>query len=160
MNLSAHIAKHMREVHFGGNWTSSNLKDQLADVTWQEATTQVYTFNTIAVLVFHMNYYVHAVIRVLQGEGLEANDKYSFDLPPLRSEEDWQHLKDKALAEAETLALLIEQMPEEKIWEPVAEEKYGIFYRNLHGIIEHCHYHLGQVALIKKMVRQTAASIF
>jgi len=32
------------------------------------------------------------------------------------------------------------------------EEKYGNYYRNFHGIIEHCHYHLGQIVLIKKML--------
>ena len=36
MNLPFQIAKHFREVYFGGNWTSSNLKDNLADVDWQQ----------------------------------------------------------------------------------------------------------------------------
>ena len=39
MNLTAQIAKHIRDVHFGGNWTASNLKDQLAGLSWQQATT-------------------------------------------------------------------------------------------------------------------------
>jgi hypothetical protein len=29
-------------------------------------------------------------------------------------------------------------------------EKYGNYYRNIHGIIEHIHYHLGQIVLIEK----------
>ena len=32
MNLTQHSAKHLRDVHFGGNWTSVNLKDTLAGV--------------------------------------------------------------------------------------------------------------------------------
>ncbi len=55
MNIPAQIAKNLREVHFGGNWTAVNLKDQLADVTWEQATTPVAFFNTIAALVFHLN---------------------------------------------------------------------------------------------------------
>ena len=82
MNLTTQIAKHFRDVHFGGNWTSVNLKDSLADVSWQQATTQVYSFNTIATLVYHANYYVSAVLKVLEGEQLNAKDKYSFELPP------------------------------------------------------------------------------
>ncbi len=74
MNLAKQIAKHFRDVHFGGNWTSSNLKDHLAGVTWQQAITQVYSFNTIATLVYHMNYYVSAVLKVLQGNPLDASD--------------------------------------------------------------------------------------
>ncbi len=61
MNLTAQIAKHIREIYFGGNWTSSNFKDSLADITWQQATKQVYSFNTIATLVYHTNYFVSAV---------------------------------------------------------------------------------------------------
>lgn len=66
--ITAQIAKHFRDVHYGVNWTWSNLKDHLADVTWQQATTKVESLNTIAALVFHINYYVSAIINVLQGE--------------------------------------------------------------------------------------------
>ena len=154
MNLTGLIAKHIREVHFGDNWTSSNLKDNLADVTWQQATTQVYSFNTIATLVFHMNYYVSAVLKVLQGEQLSASDKYSFDLQPILSQKDWENLVDKTLTDAENFANLIEQLPQTTLVEIFSDEKYGNYYRNIHGIIEHTHYHLGQIVLIKKILLQ------
>jgi hypothetical protein len=154
MNLTEQIAKHFREVCFGGNWTSSNLKDNLADVTWQQATTQVYSLNTIATLVYHTNYYVSAVLKVLQGEPLNAHDKYSFDHPPILSQEDWKKLLDKTWADAEKFASLIEQLPESKLWEDFSDKKYGNYYRNIHGIIEHNHYHLGQIVLIKKILLQ------
>lgn len=152
MNTTAQIAKHFREIHFGGNWTSVSLKDQLVNLKWEQATDQVYSFNTIATLVFHMNYYVSAVMKVLQGEPLEAKDAYSFDHPPIKSQADWEALMNKTWEEAETFALLIEALPESKLWEDLTDEKYGNYYRNLHGIIEHCHYHLGQIVLIKKIL--------
>ncbi len=154
MNLTAQIAKQLRDLHFGGNWTWSNLKDQLADVTWEQATTKVYSFNTIAVLVFHTNYFVDAVLKVLRGGPLDAKDKYSFDHPPIQSREDWEKMLDKVWTDAETFATLIEQMPESKLWEDFSENKYGNYYRNIHGIIEHTHYHLGQIVLIKKLLLQ------
>ena len=152
MNLTGQIAKHFREIHFGENWTESNLKDNLADVTWQQATKQVYSFNTIAALVYHMNYFISAVLKVLQGEPLDAKDKYSFDHPPILSQEDWEKLLDKTWIDAENFASLIEQLPESKLWENFSDEKYGNYYRNIHGIIEHTHYHLGQIVLIKKIL--------
>ncbi|MBD0374834.1 MAG: DinB family protein [Flavisolibacter sp.] len=154
MNWTAQIAKHFREVHFGGNWTAVNLKDNLADVTWQQATTQVYSFNTIATLVYHMNYYVSAVMKVLQGEPLHAKDQYSFDHPPIASQQDWEKLLDKMWTDAEAFASLIEQLPLSKLGETFVDEKYGNYYRNLHGIIEHMHYHLGQIVLIRKILMQ------
>jgi hypothetical protein len=155
MNSTVQIAKHLREVYIGGNWTSVNLKDGLADVTWQQATTKVYSFNTIATLVYHMNYYVSTVLKVLQGEPLVAKDKFSFDQPPIQSQEDWEKLLDKTWTDAENFASLIEQLPESKLWEDFTDKKYGTYYRNLHGIIEHIHYHLGQIVLIKKILLQT-----
>ncbi len=156
MNSTEQIAKHFREVHFGGNWTSVNLKESLADVDWQKATTQVYSFNTIATLVYHINYYVSAVLKVLQGEALDASDKYSFDLPPILSLEEWEKLLDKTWTDAENFATQIEQLPQNKLWEIFEDEKYGTYYRNIHGIIEHIHYHLGQIVLIKKILLQDA----
>jgi len=155
MNLTAQIAKQFSDVHSGGNWTSVNLKETLADITWQQATTKIESFNTIAVLVFHMNYYVSAVLKVLEGGTLDAHDKYSFDLPPILSNDDWEKLLNKTWTDAGNFAALIEQLPESKLGEIFSDEKYGNYYRNITGIIEHIHYHLGQIVLLKKMILLT-----
>lgn len=155
MITTKQLSKHFRDVHFGGNWTSVNLKDTLADVNWKQATTKVYDLNTIAVLVFHINYYVSAILKVLQGQPLNAHDKFSFDLPPITTEEGWQELVTKALTEAEELALQIENLAEAKLDQDFDNPKYGNYYRNLLGVIEHTHYHLGQISLIKKIVKET-----
>ena len=154
MNLTAQIAKQLRAVYFGGNWTAVNLKEVLTDVTWQQATTQVYSFNTIATLVYHTSYYINAVTKVLQEQPLNAKDKYSFDHPPVDSQQEWESLLNRTWEDVENFAGLIDQVPENKLWETFVDEKYGNYYRNLHGIIEHTHYHLGQIVLIKKMLSQ------
>ncbi len=153
MKRATQIAKHFRDVHFGGNWTSVNLKDTLADVTWEEATTRLHDLNTIAVLVFHMNYYVSPILKVLQGGPLVASDKLSFDVPAITTEETWQALVNKALTEAEELSVHIAALDETKLDMDFADPKYGNYYRNLSGLIEHTHYHLGQITIIKKMMR-------
>lgn len=150
--LAAQIAKHFRDIHFGGNWTSVNLKETLADINWQEAVTHVFSFNTIATLVFHINYYTSAVLKVFEGEPLNAHDKYSFAAPPVESEEDWAKLLEKLWRDAEQFACRVEQLPEDKLWEDFTDKKYGNYYRNIHGMIEHTHYHLGQIVLIKKLL--------
>ena len=154
MHTPAQIAKHFREVNFGGNWTWSNLKDQLEGIDWQQATTTVHSFNTIAALTFHINYYVATVLKVLRGESLEGHDKFSFAHPPIQSQEDWDNMLAKTWKDAEDFASLVEQLPESILDEDLADKKYGNYYRNLHGIIEHTHYHLGQIALIKKILHQ------
>lgn len=154
MNTSKQIAKHIRDIHFGGNWTCVNLKDTLNGVSWQQATTPVHTLNTIAKLVYHINYYVSTIIKVLQGGPLDAHDKYSFDCPPVQSQQDWDNLLNKVWADADTLVQLVEQLPDEKLGEDFTDKKYGSYYRNLHGMTEHSHYHLGQITVIKKMLTE------
>jgi hypothetical protein len=154
MNVTAQIAKLLRAVYFGGNWTAVNLKESLAGISWQQAITKLYSFNTIAVLVYHMNYYVLACTKVLEGGPLDAHDKYSFDLEPVQSQDDWEKLLDKFWSDAEHFAGLVEQFPETKLDEPFSDGKYGNYYRNIHGVIEHVHYHLGQIILLKKMILQ------
>ena len=156
MRLTDQIAKQFRDLHFGGNWTSVNLQQTLNDVTWNQATTRVYNLNTIAALIYHMHYYVDAQIKVLQNEPLTAKDKFSFDHPPIQSEQDWQELLNKIWERAKIFISLIEQMPESRLWENFADGKYGNYYRNIQGLIEHTHYHLGQVVLIKKILVQNS----
>jgi uncharacterized damage-inducible protein DinB len=146
------IAKHFREVYFGGNWTVSCLKEHLADVTWQGATTPVSTGNTIAALTYHIHYFVRVVLRVLEGGPLKGDDKVSFDHPPINNSDDWKDFLNNVFDEGERFAILVEQLPEEKMTEFLGPEKYGDYYRNLQGIIEHTHYHLGQIALLKKLI--------
>jgi hypothetical protein len=152
MDLQSQIAKQFRAVYFGGNWTYVSFKEKLDGITWQQATTKVHSFNTIATLVYHINYYVEAVTKVVQGGTLDAHDKYSFGCPPIESQEDWERLVNKIFADAENFAVLIEQLPYAKFEEIFINEKYGNYYRNIHGIIEHNHYHLGQISLIRKLL--------
>jgi len=152
MTLSTQIAKQFREVYLNGQWVSTNFKAQLSDVTWEQATTKVGSLNTIAALAFHVNYYVAGVLQVLEGGSLDIRDKYSFDLPPITSQEDWEKLLAKMWNDAERFAELVEQMPEEKLMEGFVDEKYGNYFRNLQGMVEHSYYHLGQIVLIKKML--------
>ena len=154
MNLCQQIAKHLREVHVGKNWTWVNLKETLEGVNWQQATTKVNSFNTIAVLVYHMNYYVAAQLNLLKTGTLDAHDDFAFNLPPLKSEADWQKLTQKSFDEAEELAQMIENLPESKLSEICVNEKYGTYYRNFQGMIEHCHYHLGQIVFLKKWMTE------
>lgn len=151
-NLSYQLAKDFRDVHFGENWTSVNLKESLAGIIWEMAVAKTGSFNTIATLVYHTGYYVRVLQDVIEGRPLNAKDAWSFKHPPIESAADWEKLLDETWINAENTARLIEQLPESKLWEIFIDEKYGTYYRNILGITEHLHYHLGQIVLLKKML--------
>jgi uncharacterized damage-inducible protein DinB len=152
MNTPRQIAKQFRDFNYGGNYTGVNLKDTLKGLTWEQAIQKVESFNTIAALVFHINYYVSVVIKVLEGGPLDGSDKLSYDVPSIFSQEDWNSLLDTTWKDAERFASLVEQFPENKLEDAFGNEKFGSWYRNLCGVIEHSHYHLGQIVLIKKIL--------
>jgi len=153
MSTTSQLAKRFREVLLDGKWiANTNFKDQLSDVTWEQATMKIDSLNTIAMLTFHIDYYVAGLINVFEGGDLEIRDQYSFDLPPIENDEQWETLKNKLWKDAEKFASLLEQIPDAKMNEVFVDEKYDTYLRNIDGMIEHCYYHLGQITLIKKMI--------
>lgn len=154
MKTQQAIASQLRNLYTGGNATGVAMKEVVDDITWKEATQAIHDCNTIGTLLYHTQYYIRIVSRVLKGEPLEGHDSLSFNHPPITSEEDWNNIKKAVFQEIEEMALLIEQLPDIKIWENFELAKYGSYYRNLHGVIEHTTYHLGQMSLLKKIIRR------
>ena len=153
MHSTTQIANRFREVLLNGTWVAgTNFKDQLSDVSWQIAKTKLGALNTIAALTFHIDYYIAGILNVLEGGSLDIRDKYSFDLPPIESQEDWENLLNKMWSNAEKFANMVEAMPGEKLSAVFTNEKYGNYQRNIDAMIEHSYYHLGQIVLIKKML--------
>lgn len=151
MNLSEQLANRFREVIFHGTWVANtNFKDQLTDLSWQKATQQVNSFNTIAVLTFHINYYISGVLNVFNGKPLNIRDQYSFNAPPITSQKDWELLKSNLFTNATAFANHLDKLSDEQLLSVFVNEKYGTYLRNIEGMIEHCYYHLGQISLIKK----------
>lgn len=153
MNQTSQLAKRFREVLLDGLWiANTNYKDQLSDVTWEQAVTKVGSLNTIAMLTFHIHYYIAGVKNVLEGGELEIKDQFSFDLPPIESQKQWEELLNKLWTDSEKFAVLVEQIPDDKMDEVFVDEKYGTYRRNIDGMIEHAYYHLGQITLIRKLL--------
>ncbi len=152
-NRNIALAHRLREVLLSGHWiANTNFQAQISDLTLEQATHVVQNLNSIAKLTFHINYYLKGLIQVLQGGSLDIKDKYSFDLPELETEMEWQTLRNEFLMHAELFSKLTEQIPDEKLDQPFVDEKYGTYLRNIEGVIEHAYYHLGQVTLLKKMI--------
>ena len=153
METSNQLANRFREVFLNGTWiANTNYKDQLSGLNWKQAITKIGSLNSILALTYHINYYVAGVLQVFEGRNLDIRDKYSFDFPDVKSEEEWNVLLNDLLSNAEKFASHIELMPNEKLENNFVDKKYGSYRRNIEGMIEHSYYHLGQISLIKKMI--------
>lgn len=153
MERNLFIANRLREVLIDGNWiANTNFKAQILSTNWKQATQKVGNLNTIAALTFHINYYLEGLFQVFNGGKLEISDKYSFDVPQIQSDVDWNKLIERFLINSEKFVHQVEQLPDSLLDQPFVDEKYGSYLRNIEGVIEHTYYHLGQVSLIKKMI--------
>ena len=153
MESPSQIAKRFREVVLNGTWVAgTNFKDQLSTVSAEQATQKIGSLNTIALLTSHIHYYISGILNVLEGGTLDIRDKFSFDFPAVKSQEDWEIVLDKFWNDSEKFANLVEQMTKEKLNEDFTDRKYGSYQRNINAMIEHCYYHLGQIVLIKKLI--------
>src|SRR5690606_32067678 len=151
MNQSTQIANRFREVILNGTWiANTNFKDQLVNSDWQIAIKKVDSLNTIAELAQHIHYYISGILNVFNGGSLDIKDQYSFNFPPIESQEQWNLFLEKFWNDAEEFARKVELMSDEKLNSVFVDEKYGSFKRNIEAMIEHSYYHLGQVVFIKK----------
>lgn len=155
MSRNVTMANRLREVLLNGHWiANTNFKQQLQNVNWQQAIQKVGNLNTIAALTFHINYYLEGLLNAFETGRLEISDKFSFDLPPITAESDWNKLVTDLLNNSERFAAKVEQMDDSLFDQPFIDKKYGTLLRNIEGVIEHSYYHLGQISLIKKMIMQ------
>ncbi|TCK68767.1 putative damage-inducible protein DinB [Winogradskyella wandonensis] len=153
MNHNEYLANRLREILLNGKWvTGTNFKEQIEDLTWIEATKKVENFNTIASLTFHINYYLSGVMDVFKGGELTIRDKFSFDAPEIKNENDWNELKETFIKNSERFIGFVQNMKTEQLMSAFVKEDYGSYYRNIDVMIEHTYYHLGQIILIKKMI--------
>jgi uncharacterized damage-inducible protein DinB len=153
MESPSQIANRFREVILNGTWVANtNFKNQLSNVSLEQATQKIGSLNTIAILTSHIHYYISGILNVFEGGTLDIKDKFSFDFPPLKSQEDWEKVLDNFWKDSEKFANLVELMTEEKLNEDFTDRKYGSYQRNINAMIEHSYYHLGQIVLIKKLI--------
>jgi len=153
MTRSEFIANRLREILLDGRWVANtNIKEQIESVTKEQAIKKIGEHNSIAELTFHINYFLAGVLNVLKGGELEIRDKYSFDMPAIKTDKDWENLIENYLSNANEFIAQVELMKDERFEQIFVKEVYGSYERNIEGLIEHSYYHLGQISLIKKLL--------
>ena len=151
------LSKRFREVLLDGTWVANtNYKDQLAGMEWEIATAKIHSLNTIAVLAQHIHYYIQGINNVFNGGTLDISDKFSFDFPEIRSQQQWDNFLLRFWDDSEQFAARVEQLSEEQLSQAFTDEKYGNYQRNIDAMIEHAYYHLGQIVLIAKLARRNS----
>lgn len=152
MSLSEKLALQVEQVYFGGNWSVSSVFEQIEPLSFLQSQGRLPKSHSIFELFYHLHYFVNAQLDVLQNKPLTAKDSESFNVPLISSDEAWNAYKQEVWKDARAYIQSIQSKPDGFWNEHFVDVKYGIWYRNVSGCIEHIHYHLGQIALIRKQM--------
>ncbi|WP_299102275.1 DUF1572 family protein [uncultured Winogradskyella sp.] len=153
MNQAQQIASRIREVFLSGTWiANTNYKNELENLDYKIANKKKDELNSISVLAQHIHYYTAGILNVYINNKLEVRDAFSFDFPPIESQQAWESFLLRFWDDVELLMQHVENMPEEDLEKEFVDVKYGNYTRNLNGMLEHSYYHLGQIVLVKKLI--------
>jgi len=152
MNMQL-LVENILQVYEGNNWTDVNINDTIKDITYEQAQQKTAaSSNTIASLLHHLYYWNGIIMQRLEGENPSIPEANGFDVEKLNNENDWDILKEKTHQSFIQLTVAVSKFPEEKLYDTYAEGRSS-YFKNLHGIVEHAHYHLGQMVILKNLIR-------
>ncbi|MDX1470203.1 MAG: DUF1572 domain-containing protein, partial [Flavobacteriaceae bacterium] len=116
MTSAEQLSNQFSEVYLEGKWIAgTNLSKEIAPINLEVAIKKYRTLNTIAALTFHLNYYLAGLLEVFRGGELNIKDKYSFDLPDLKTEDEWADLKNTFISNAKNFEQQIKTMTKKQL---------------------------------------------
>lgn len=153
MTETERINNLLHRTYHGEAWHGPPIVKVLQDVTASQAATSPLTnAHSIWEIVLHLITWQDAVARHLQGEAYRPSPEANF--PPLPSpsdEEAWQTTRQALEASALNLQRQLQSFADENL-DTLGANGYVSNYVELHGMIHHNLYHLGQIVLLKKLL--------
>lgn len=155
------IASQLRTVFDQEAWHGPSLSELLSDITPEQANAHpLASAHSVWELVLHIEVWTRYAREAMHGTPIPP---FVENMPP---EQNWPLIKDssaagwkaateKVLRAGQDLASEIEKFGDERLAETVPGRAYD-FERLLRGSVQHCVYHSGQIALLKKALQKPA----
>jgi len=135
-------------MYEGPSWLGPSLKELLADVDERYARQRpLPNAHTIWELVLHITAWIRIARERLSAAKPRDPDPVE-NWPPMDG--PWQSAIAGLETEMDALERAIRDFPEERLEDSAPAAEPQTFYVLLHGVIQHCAYHGGQIALLKK----------
>jgi uncharacterized damage-inducible protein DinB len=158
MNEGERIANQLQRAIKGEAWHGPSVMELLHDVNSQQATAHPsLSAHSIWELALHIHAWLRAGRRRLAGDRAQLSD--SEDWPAVKDTDDasWKETIASIEQAYEDLRAAVLQLDEGKLDEPILPGMSSV-YVTLHGVIQHCLYHAGQIAILKKEVTEGKTS--
>jgi hypothetical protein len=151
MSRIKRILDHYDGVLNGEPWHGDAVWPVLDSIPAQEAAARpIPAAHTIWEIVMHMAFWENVAAQRLAGLRAGLVEELNFPPMPAATEENWRKTLDQLHAADRDFRAALAKLDEKKLDELTAAGK-RTFYGEAHGIIEHHAYHLGQIALLRRM---------
>ena len=139
----------------GSPWYGDSVIKKLSRIDYKIANNlPIGCSNSIGRLVQHMANWRTLVIQKLKGNGdfaIEINGAFDWPHVVVNSEKAWEELVNNLKQSQMELVRALEVKSDEVLKEMVPNTEYNFLFL-IEGIIRHDIYHLGQIALMNKMI--------
>ncbi len=151
MKETARISGLIKALYNGHPWLEVTIMDNLSKLSWEKAGKKAHPrLNSIWEIVNHLVSWRLNVLKRVQGEVIKTPENNYFTAVTDQSEQAWLRTLDNLQASQEAWIQFLEQVDD-----GILEKTYPVnnmtYYEQIHGIIQHDAYHLGQIVLLAKM---------
>jgi uncharacterized damage-inducible protein DinB len=151
MRETYRISALIAAIYDGHPWLDVNIMDNLSKLSWQKTGLKAHPrLNSIWEIVNHMISWRLNVLRRVQGEVIITPADNYFAPVSDQSEKAWLRTLNNFQASQEAWVQFLEQA-EDVILEKTYPANNMSYYEQIHGILQHDAYHLGQIVLLAKM---------
>jgi uncharacterized damage-inducible protein DinB len=145
MNRIETLVKELRDVYQGAPWYGDSLQKTLAKIMEREANGKpLPKAHSIAELVGHITAWIEVVHRRIDGEVVRVTGAENFP----RSGKWTERLRRLDQAHA-ALVARVSSMSDADLDRQIAGKRQTAEYA-IRGVVQHCIYHQGQIALLRK----------
>lgn len=150
MKESKRISEMFSDLYEGHPWIDVNITDSLRNISPQEACRNHFGLNSIWQLLVHIVSWRKLNLQRLQGQKLNT-PSHNFIYPVHdASEFQWQALLEDLRESQKEWLDYLSCLNDEDL-DNINETNGMSYYKQIHGMLQHDAYHLGQVVLLTKL---------
>ncbi|MCC9066554.1 DinB family protein [Flavobacterium piscisymbiosum] len=152
MSESKRVSNLYQSIYNGNPWLEVTLANTLENVTAEQAYRKINpNLNTIWEIVNHLIQWRRNILRRVQGEIITTPD-HNYFVPILDSSEASWEQSLQSLAKSQEMWNACLNDFNDADFEKIDQNNNHNFYEDIHGIIQHDVYHLGQIVILKKLL--------
>lgn len=152
MSESKRVSNLYQSIYNGNPWLEVTLAHTLENVSAEQAYRKINpNLNTIWEIVNHLIQWRRNILRRVQGETVITPD-HNYFVPILDSSEAAWEQSLQSLAKSQGLWSACLSDFNDADFEKIDQNNNHNFYEDIHGIIQHDVYHLGQIVILKKLL--------